>query len=234
MKKISVLIVEDHELLLLEMSDFLQSRDYDVRTAASILEAEDALQQPCDIVILDINLPDGNGVDFCQKIRPYVKSGIVMYTGRSEAAIKVESLRGGADAYLVKPVNPDELEATLISLYRRLDPRERHLLTAAALPPVFRLDSKVRVLHLPNKAFVDLTPGECFFVQCLFGAEDHSLTREQLCSVYESVGEPYSDTKIENIVSRLKRKALTATQQTLPIASVYGKGYSFKGHARIL
>jgi DNA-binding response OmpR family regulator len=234
MKKISVLIVEDHELLLLEMVEFLQSRNYEVCAVHTLQEAEGHLQHPVDIVILDINLPDGNGLDFCRKIRPYVKSGIIMFTGRSEAAIKIESLRGGADAYLVKPVNPDELEATLISVYRRLDPQERHLLVPAPLPLVFRIDTKIRVLHLPNKASVDLTPGETFFLSCLFQAPDHTVTREQLSAAYEAIGEPYTDTKIENIVSRLKRKVQSAAQQALPISSVYGKGYAFKGDARIL
>lgn len=234
MKVISVLIVEDHEWLSIELADFLQSRGYACRTAATIHEAEEQLQNPCDIVILDINLPDGNGLDFCRKIRPYVKSGIIMFTGRSEADIKIGSLRDGADAYLIKPVNPEELEATIISVYRRLDPRERHVLTLDALPPIFRLDVRMRNLHLPNKAVTNLTPGECFFVNALFQVPGHSVTREQLSAVYESSGEPYTDTKIENIVSRLKRKVQTVANQSFPIVSVYGKGYVFKGDGRIL
>lgn len=235
MKSASILIVEDHLALQLELSEFLQSKGYFVRTASSITEAEIELESPVDMLLLDINLPDGSGIDFCRNIRPYVRSGIIMFTGRSEAHIKVESLKDGADAYLVKPVNIDELEATLISVHRRINYSDQvPSLVNIPLPPVFRLDRTTQALYLPNQIRVALTGGEFFFLITLFAEPEYTITREELCRRYEEAKQSYSDTRVENIVSRLKRKILSLANQHFPISAIYGKGYVFKGCARII
>lgn len=116
----SVLIVEDDSDLLLELKDYLSAVGYHVTGAGSVAEAEQALASSFDLLVLDINLPDGSGLELCQRMRPYIRSGIVMCTGRSERELRIQSLRDGADAYLVKPVDPQELDAVLGSVHRRV------------------------------------------------------------------------------------------------------------------
>lgn len=89
-----------------ERRDRLHSQlgEFSVSSAATIREAEACSPSPYDLLILDINLPDGDGLTFCRA--RYIRSGIVMYTGRGERELRIASLRDGADAYLVKPDEP--------------------------------------------------------------------------------------------------------------------------------
>ena len=112
---ISVLLVEDDRDLCAEISAFLSGAGFSVCVAGTIREADARLARPYDLLVLDINLPDGDGLSFCRQARRYIRSGIVMCTGRGERELRIASLRDGADAYLVKPVDPEELEATLLS-----------------------------------------------------------------------------------------------------------------------
>ena len=81
---ISVLMVEDDLDLAEEIATFLDSAGFSVSRAATIREAETLLANAYDLLILDINLPDGDGLAFCREARRYIRSGIVMCTGRGE------------------------------------------------------------------------------------------------------------------------------------------------------
>ena len=103
----SVLIVEDDEDLRLELSEYLCAHGYTVDAVGTLAAAELLLHKGFALLLLDINLPDGSGMDFCLRVRPYVRAGIVMLTGRSERELRIQGLKGGADAYLLKPVDWD-------------------------------------------------------------------------------------------------------------------------------
>jgi DNA-binding response OmpR family regulator len=152
--KTSVLIVEDDIDLRDELADYLSQQGYAVQGVSTVRAAEEALSNTIDLLVLDINLPDGNGFDLCLRLRPYLRSGIVMCTGRSERSLRIDSLKGGADAYLVKPIDPEELLATLISVQRRSQPQAPSLFNLS--PPVqWRLDSKRSSLLTPNGTTVE-------------------------------------------------------------------------------
>jgi DNA-binding response OmpR family regulator len=102
----SVLIVEDDADLRLELSDYLSSVGSTVYGVDSLAAADRVLHQGFGLLLLDINLPDGSGIDFCPRVRPCVRAGIVMMTRRSERELRLQGLKGGADAYFVKPVDP--------------------------------------------------------------------------------------------------------------------------------
>jgi DNA-binding response OmpR family regulator len=243
----SILIVEDNEDLRLEVSDYLSARGYTVQGVGTLAAAEQALQKEFALVLLDINLPDGNGLDFCLRMRPYVRAGIVMMTGRCERALRIEGLKGGADAYLVKPVDPEELEATLQSVLRHAGGHHFSIVPTAPLPVQWRLDRMRRTLMGPNGKRIALSKAEAHMLATLLLAPTQQLAREDLLRALDAAGEPggasnsggtgssvSSGRRIETMLSRLRGKVDETMGLELPLRCVYGEGYAFLDHARVI
>ena len=118
---ISTCVVEDEVDLLDEIVAALTREGFAVRGYSGSRELYlGLLQEPCDVVILDIGLPGEDGLTILDHLRATTDIGIVMLTARGLISDRVIALRGGADAYLVKPVDMDELAATLVSVVRRV------------------------------------------------------------------------------------------------------------------
>ena len=128
-----VLVVEDEPKLLRALTINLRARRYDVHPAANAQQALDlAAAEPPDLVVLDLGLPDLDGVDVIRGLRGWSTTPILVLSGRSDSTDKVEALDAGADDYVTKPFGMDELLARLRALARRISPDEDR--------PVVRLD----------------------------------------------------------------------------------------------
>ena len=230
---ISVLLVEDDRDLIEELAAFLEAAGFEVTAAETIREAEALLAVPRDLLILDINLPDGDGLSFCREARRYIRSGIVMCSGRGECELRIASLRDGADAYLVKPVDPEELEATLLSVHRRLNSAASPVPTQAR-PHPWHLDTERRLLAAPNGVTILLNGPECLLLGALFGWDERKARKEDLVALLAANEAGYSAHRLEALVSRLRAKVLGRCGLKLPLVSDYGKGYAFREHARLL
>ncbi|GLT21847.1 hypothetical protein GCM10007933_13010 [Zoogloea oryzae] len=230
---ISVLMVEDDSDLSEEIASFLTSAGFTVSSAATIREAETLLAGSYDLLILDINLPDGDGLAFCREARRYIRAGIVMCTGRGERELRIASLRDGADAYLVKPVDPEELEATLLSVHRRLNSSVSSM-PLQAMPHPWHLDLERRLLVAPNGISMILNGPESMLLGALFRSADRTARKEDLMALLASEDEGYSLHRLEALVSRLRAKAATRCGLKLPLVSNYGKGYAFIEHGRLV
>lgn len=122
MKNPSILLVEDHKELAETIGEYLEHSDYVVDYAMDGLTALHlAVTESYDAIILDVMLPGIDGFSICEKLREEAKLDvpILMLTARDQIEDKLEGFNKGADDYLVKPFNPDELEARLNSLIRR-------------------------------------------------------------------------------------------------------------------
>ncbi len=122
MTSLNVLIVEDHTALAQTIADHLEMADFTVDFAADgVTGLHLAVTNPYDAVILDVMLPGMDGFDICEKIRKDAKSDvpIIMLTARDQIGDKLKGFDNGADDYLAKPFNPDELVARLQSMIRR-------------------------------------------------------------------------------------------------------------------
>jgi DNA-binding response OmpR family regulator len=229
----SVLLVEDDPTLSLELVEFLCGDGFAVDSVTGVQEAEQALQTPYDLMVLDLNLPDGNGVEFCGRIRPYVRSGIVVCSGRSERELRLSMLRGGADAFLVKPVDAEELSAVLTSVLRRVTPQAPSPLRASVVPSTWRLEKVQYSLIAPSGKRVSLTTAESLLLETLFSAPDRTADRLQLLEVFERAEMPVNGPRLETLVSRLRAKVFSATTHQLPLRASYGRGYVFKAFVEI-
>ncbi|HEY0869961.1 MAG TPA: response regulator [Acidothermaceae bacterium] len=115
-----VLVVDDEPQILRALSITLKARSYDVVVATSGKQAlAIAAQSSPDIVVLDLGLPDLDGIDVIRGLRGWSKVPIIVLSGRSQGVSKVDALDAGADDYVTKPFNVDELLARLRAVTRR-------------------------------------------------------------------------------------------------------------------
>ena len=122
----TILVVEDETSIASFVAAYLRNAGYGVKTAASAQAAllQLAGESPA-LVILDLNLPDGDGVELCRRIRKTSDVPILMLTARDEDIDKIIGLEVGADDYMTKPFNPRELVARVKSILRRAAPERR-------------------------------------------------------------------------------------------------------------
>jgi two-component system, OmpR family, KDP operon response regulator KdpE len=115
-----VLIVDDEPQIVRALRINLRVRQYDVHTAATGAEAlEQASKHPPDLVILDLGLPDLDGVEVIQGLRGWTTAPIIVLSGRADSTDKVEALDAGADDYVTKPFGMEELLARMRAVVRR-------------------------------------------------------------------------------------------------------------------
>jgi DNA-binding response OmpR family regulator len=118
-----VLLVEDEENLASLVAAYLEQEGYRVVSVGTGAEALQAVeQQPMRLVVLDLNLPDMDGLDVCRQIRIRSSVPIVMLTARDEEADRLAGLGAGADDYIGKPFSPRELVARMKAVLRRAEP----------------------------------------------------------------------------------------------------------------
>jgi DNA-binding response OmpR family regulator len=159
------------------MVSMLQRRGYDVEHAATATAALEAA--PCDLVLLDLNLPDGDGLDVCRTLRARSDQlGIIAVTARAEERDRVAGLRIGADDYVVKPFSMAELEARIEALLRR---SVRHSPPAGDVVEVgpLRIDHGARTVRLDGEP-VALTRKEFDILASLARQPGAALTRERI------------------------------------------------------
>ncbi|MFV0260491.1 MAG: response regulator transcription factor [Acidimicrobiales bacterium] len=122
-----VLVVEDAPTISHLVEGILTKNRHQVRCVDTVAAAHQELgrRQP-DLIVLDLGLPDGDGIDFCVSIRPHSDAYILMLSGRTDEVDKITGLRCGADDYMGKPLLPREFEARIAAIARRFDKRDRH------------------------------------------------------------------------------------------------------------
>lgn len=114
-----ILIVEDDLEIQMTLKDYLELKDYKVLQAFNKEEAINKLKQDIELVILDIQLPDGNGIDLCKRIREFSSVPIIFLTALLDEDTIVDALRNGGDDYVKKPFYMRELLARIESVSRR-------------------------------------------------------------------------------------------------------------------
>ena len=217
----SILVVEDESSIASFVSLYLKNAGYTVRTAAT---GGDALQQVAAnrpaLIVLDLNLPDIDGIEVCRRIRKAGEVPIIMLTARDEDVDKIIGLEVGADDYLTKPFNPRELVARVKSVLRRTAPDRRQLEGAMLRHGDLSIDAGRREVRVADQE-VQLAPKEFDLLWELLDHRGLVLTRDQLLERvwgYTFAG----DTRTVDVhVRQLRRKLGDAS----PIVTVWGVGY---------
>ena len=115
----TILIVDDEADIVSTLADYFLYNDYNVMTATSGTEAIEKAERQPDIILLDINMPDVDGLEVCARIRDFVRCPILFLTARVEDSDKIKGFGMGGDDYVVKPFSLDELGARVAAHIRR-------------------------------------------------------------------------------------------------------------------
>lgn len=217
-----IIVVEDSEPLREEMVFQLEMAGFAVRGAHDA-RALDALlaQEPCDLLVLDLNLPGEDGFSIARRLCDRQRRGIIMLTARDDIEDKLRGFHDGADIYLVKPVDRRELAACLLALHRRLVP-------AASVDSGWRLKQDERKLLSPGGLTLDLTPQDLAVLALLIEQPGSTRSRKELVRALgiDFISAP--EGRINTMMSRLRQK-LTAFDAELRIVVWRNQGYSYVG-----
>jgi two-component system alkaline phosphatase synthesis response regulator PhoP len=217
----TVLVVEDESSIASFVALYLKNAGYTVRTAANGGEAlsQVAAALPA-LIVLDLMLPDIDGIEVCRRIRKTSDVPILMLTARDEDVDKIIGLEVGADDYLTKPFNPRELVARVKSILRRATPERRQLESKELRHGDLVIDAGRREVRVGEDE-IQLAPKEFDLLWELLDHRGLVLTRDQLLERvwgYTFAG----DTRTVDVhVRQLRRKLGDAS----PIVTVWGVGY---------
>ncbi len=114
-----ILVADDERDVVSLLKDYFEINDYTVITAYSGIEAVEKASHDPDLILLDVNMPDGDGLSVCKKIRDYVSCPILFLTARIEDSDKINGFAAGGDDYIIKPFSIDELGARVAAHIRR-------------------------------------------------------------------------------------------------------------------
>jgi two-component system, OmpR family, response regulator MprA len=220
MSKPRVLVVEDDNDIADVLRRSLRLEGYDVRVAGDGVGALDeaAVFEP-DAVVLDLGLPRLDGVEVTKKLRADGDVPILILTARDGVDARVEGLDSGADDYLVKPFERQELLARLRALLRRRPPRGSAFLTAGDL----KLNPDTREVFRGERE-IDLTAREFELLEYLMRNERLVVSREALLEEVWGYA-PFSETNtVDVFVSNLRRKLESGGEPRL-LHTVRGAGY---------
>lgn len=223
----TILVVDDEAKIVQLVSDYLQRAGYHVLSAGDgrrALELAHSLRP--DMLILDLGLPEMDGLDVTRELRKSSAVPILMLTARSEESDKLIGLELGADDYLTKPFSPKELVARVRVIFRRIEvaqsvPVERFL--AADL--TFDL-ARMQVLA-QGRSLEELTPSEFELLAALARSPGRIFTRSQLLEAVHGVAFESYERAIDAHIKNIRRKIEPNPRQPIYILTVYGVGYKF-------
>ncbi|MBW7469806.1 response regulator transcription factor [Marinobacter sp. M216] len=215
-----LLLIEDDRLLADGLASQLEKAGFSVDTAHTAKEAN-ALGQQEDyrVGVLDLGLPDGNGLDVLRKWRAnQVTFPVLILTARGDWQDKVNGLKAGADDYLAKPFQTEELIARLHAIVRRSEGRVFSLVRAGR----FELDENRQSLKTGDGSEHSLTGTEFRLLRCLMSRPGQVFSKEQLIEQLYNLNDNPSENVIEAYIRRLRKLVGSDT-----ISTRRGQGYLF-------
>ena len=210
-----VLVVEDDPGIAASLVLGLERAGYRARSVGTGREALAAVPEP-DVVLLDLGLPDLDGVEVCRLLRSRSSAAVIVVTARGEEADRVAALDEGADDYLVKPFGLAELLARIRAVLRRVQPPGSELLRHGSLT----VDLRTRKVTVGGSE-VALTPKEFDILECLATDPGRVVTRQE---VLERAWDAhwYGPTKVLDVhIAALRRKLGVPGL----VETVYGRGF---------
>jgi two-component system OmpR family response regulator len=224
-----ILIVDDDPEIRQLLVDYLVRNGFDAVPARNGREMAQAMERHAiDLVVLDLMLPDTDGLVLCRDLRARSNIPVLMLTARGEEADRIVGIEMGADDYLVKPFSPRELLARIKGILRRtrslppnLKPDTQRCLAFAG----WKLDTATRVLTGSDGVATPLSGAEYRLLRILLDHPNRVLNRDQLVElIHGREAEPY-DRAIDVQISRLRQRLNDDGREARLIKTVRGEGY---------
>jgi|SRR5450830_377550 len=220
--KIYILVVEDEPDLCEAMVSFLDLEGFKANGVSSAAAADVWLKaHPTDIIILDVGLPDQDGISWVRQIENASDKGLIVTTARGELPDRIRGLTAGADAYLVKPVELEELRLIVTNVANRLGYDQ------PSATPSWSLDN-VRWELTPSAGNpIKLTRSETTLLATLAASPGQTVHRDMLIRALGYDPQTYDPRRMEILVRRLRNKIMLQTRMRLPLKTIHGLGYAF-------
>ena len=221
-----ILVVDDEPQILRALRINLRVRNYEVDTAATGSEALTAAgRHPPDLVLLDLGLPDLEGVEVIEGLRGWTQAPIIVLSGRADSTDKVEALDAGADDYVTKPFGMEELLARMRAALRRAAP-------AADEPVVWLgdlvIDLAAKTVTSDGDGTIRLTPTEWHLLEVLLRNPGKLLTQRQLLTDVWGPGYADASGNLRLYMAQLRRKLEPDPARPRWLLTEPGMGYRFQ------
>jgi DNA-binding response OmpR family regulator len=219
---VNILVIEDEPDLCEAMVSYLNLEGFLAHGVGSTSNADAWLSiHNVDILILDIGLPDRDGITWLNQVAALPNRGIIMATARHELTDRLRGLKAGADAYLVKPIELDELRAIVHNVANRIG------LGKAISPSSWRLNAVNWSLTSPDEYSIKLTRSETILLKALATQPGSTIPKSTLIHALGLDPETYDLRRMEILVRRLRNKVSRLASIPLPLETVHGMGYAF-------
>jgi two-component system phosphate regulon response regulator OmpR len=231
-----VLVVDDDTEIRKMIARYMQEQGFRVQVASKCAEVhEKIVTNHIDIIILDVMLPDGSGLDLCRDLRALRSTiPIILLTALKEDVDRIIGLEIGADDYLGKPFNPRELVARIRAVLRRAANSDQEPRSAGIYHfENFVADPSTRSVTNPNGHDVALTGAEFDLLMTFLDRPGRVLTRDQLLDLTRGGDGDVMDRSIDVLISRLRRK-LSDGNTTQFFKTVRNGGYQLATKVRVL
>ncbi|NLN47733.1 MAG: response regulator transcription factor [Clostridiales bacterium] len=223
--KHKILIVDDEKGIVTMMKNYFEMSGYQVYSAYNGNEALQKVSCQPDIILLDINMPEMDGISVCRRIREHISCPVLFLTARIESKDKIIGLQAGADDYIVKPFDIDELGARVEAHLRREQRKQER--------SVVRFFDELAIDYLKREITINtnlilLSKKEFDIVELLSVNAGQVFDRERIYEVIWGIeGDGSSDTIMEHI--RKIRLKLAAYTNHSYIKTIWGVGYKWNG-----
>jgi len=222
----TILVVDDEPKITKLVRDYLERAGFGVTIAADGKSAlARARSERPDCIILDLGLPQMDGLDVTRELRKLSNVPIIMLTARSEESDKLIGLELGADDYITKPFSPKELVARVRVIFRRMEnfAASLEVIHAADLT----LDMPRMRVSAPDRAIEELTPTEFTILSALARSPGRIFTRAQLLDAAHGVAFESYERAIDAHIKNIRHKIEPNPAEPRYILTVYGVGYKF-------
>lgn len=224
---LNLILLEDETVLREELTEFLRDLGYCVDAApdlASFRQAYDPSRH--SLALLDLGLPDGDGMTLIRELRSHGhRQGIIVFTARGAVPDKIAGLIDGADYFLSKTTDLDELAATISALCRRLNLNEPQ--------PHWVLEVAPRLLRPPTHPAIALSQQDLIVLHALMSQPGQTVSRRTIVEALDEDYIHYDQRRLDTQIHRLRRKTMEASGCDLPINTIRNGGYQFFAKAEI-
>lgn len=237
MHKGTILSVEDDEHLQFVLSEYLTDDGYNVLLARDVRSAQEHIANSAiNVVLLDLVLPDGDGLNLITLLKSSCSAGIIVLSGKNDTTEKVVCLEMGADDYLTKPFEMREMSARIKAVMRRLEaqtppPPSNEPSEKLRLPNGWILDRSCYQVFDPEARSADLTTGEFRLLNVLAQSANRVLSREQLFELTREGNAAFDvyDRAVDIQIARLRKKIGDVQKPPQLIRTIRGVGYMLCG-----
>ena len=219
-----ILIVEDDIIICGGVKIFLESKGYKADCAYSLAEAEAALSGSYNLIILDINLPDGNGLDLCNIIHKERQIPVIFLSAEYTDEDMIKGFKAGCDDYIAKPFSTELLNQRIMAVLRRTGQNTGNDLFQYKDMSV---DFKKMQVYI-NNCLVKLSVTEYKLLELLIKNMGQVLTRETIIERIWDCDENFIDSNTLNVhIRRLRQKLEPDDKNPQYIRTVFGIGYTY-------